>query len=126
MRRTSIFIIIFFTVLLVTTVGASIAWERIGRGLYDCTDDNLFGYFTPGAWVHALPGKPIKSVDKVIRGRSMSEPDAIKRGWSISKLWGLWLSLLATSVLISAFVAFRAVGLYTRIDIPTVGKQGTA
>jgi len=36
----------------------------------------------------------------------MSQPDSIKEGWSLGKLWLLWLSLVAASVAVSRLLAF--------------------
>ncbi len=35
----------------------------------------------------------------------MNDPDEIKKGWSVVGLWGLWLSFVGLSVIISFVLA---------------------
>ena len=83
--------------------------RRLTEYLYDCTDDNLIGFWTPGNWIHGSPKDPtllpILAVDKVIHGRSMSEPDTIKKGWTVRDLWLLWYSFVVVSFVFSALLA---------------------
>lgn len=87
---------------------STVVWQTVvGEHLYDCTDDNLIGFLTPGDWVHGPPRAPlpILSVDKVVHGRSMSEPDTIKKGWTVTDLLLLWYSFIVGSVIISFLVS---------------------
>jgi hypothetical protein len=95
------FVIAFF----VLTVINAIIWECFAARLYDCTDDGLPGYFTPGSWVHSTVRHSVAVVPTVIHGRSMSEPDTIKAGWSVTSLLCLWFLLFGISLLLSFFVA---------------------
>ena len=61
------------------------------------TDSGGFDYLSPGDWVHRQGAV----VNHVVAGRSMSEPDTIKKGWSVAGLWGLWISFFAASLAIS-------------------------
>ena len=92
----------FGIVLIVTTVMFSMIWGGlIMDTLYNCTDSVGFDYLHPGDWVHGQ----VAVVDHVVAGRSMSEPDTIKKGWSVRSLWGLWISFFAVSVVGSFMLA---------------------
>jgi hypothetical protein len=94
MARTAAFV----TSLLVCTVLCTIIWQMfITDRLYNCTDPAWLDYLFPGNWVH---GK-IEYVPVVTAGRSMSEPDTIKAGWSITGLWLLWLLFFLPSLIVS-------------------------
>jgi hypothetical protein len=96
----------FTASLFVMTVTCTIAWQGVvSEYLYDCTDENMAGFLTPGDWVYGSDGQPIVVVDKIIHGRSPSESDTIKRGWSVTGLWCLWVSCLAVSLMVSIVVA---------------------
>jgi hypothetical protein len=69
--------------------------------LYNCTDAVRFDYLHPGDWVHGQ----VAAVDHVVAGRSMSEPDTIKKGWSVAGLWGLWISFFGVSLVVSFVLA---------------------
>ena len=91
---------VFFGSLILTTIACTVGWEILVKShLYNCTDDFPLDYWKPGQWVH----HPVV-VPHVTKGRSMSEPDTIKRGWSVSGLWRLWQSLVAGSLAISVFL----------------------
>jgi hypothetical protein len=93
----AVFIGLFFAMQLVCE---SVWDKRINHRLYNCTDEVGLGYLFPGHWVH----RPV-AVDHVIIANSMSEPDTIKKGWSMLGLWCLWVSFLGGSVIISALPA---------------------
>jgi hypothetical protein len=105
MRSTAKFAASFMTfviALLLTNVAAATIWEKVvSQKLYDCTDSVGFDYVLPGRWVHA----PVAVVPQVVHNRSMSEPDTIREGWTVRKLWALWWSLVAGSVIISLLLA---------------------
>ena len=73
--------------------------------IYNCTDSApaVFDFVLPGNWVHAW--KPIKYVAEVRTGRSMSEADVIKIGWSVPRLWCLWIVMVGGSVVVGCFGA---------------------
>jgi hypothetical protein len=50
-------------------------------------------------------GFPVITVQHVVHGRSMSDPDEIKEGWSIPKLLCLWISFVVVSLAISTVIA---------------------
>ena len=64
--------------------------------LYNCTDATFLDFLQPGNWVH----HPVP-VPQITVGRSMSEPDTIKQGWSIAGLWCLWAVFVGVSILAS-------------------------
>lgn len=92
----------FIVVLVAMTVIISVIWsELITDRLYNCTDAVGLDYLQPGNWVHGR----IAFASHVVAGRSMSEPDTIKKGWSVAGLWGLWLSFLLFSLVVSVLLA---------------------
>lgn len=77
------------------------AWDGLVNGkLYDCTDGGSLDFWFVGDWVH----HPI-SVPHVVHGRSMSEPDMIKAGWTVAGLRRLWWSFVTFSVVVSLLFA---------------------
>ncbi|MCX6923229.1 MAG: hypothetical protein NT154_08480 [Verrucomicrobia bacterium] len=95
----------FVIVLAVMTVIFSMIWgELVTDRLYNCTDAVGFDYLQPGNWVHGQ----VAFVSHVVVGRSMSEPDTIKEGWSVAGLWGLWLSFFVFSLVVSVLLARKA------------------
>lgn len=97
----------FAAALLVMTAICSNVWDNyIAGNLYNDSDDNMFGYLFPGGWVSNWDGQhPVVSVDHIVPETSMGDPDEIKRGWSVAGLWGLWLSFVGVSVIISIVLA---------------------
>src|SRR5690348_12539188 len=87
----------FLVSLVVTAMVCSLVWDELVNGrLYDCPHGGSLDCWFVGQWVH----HPI-TVDHVVEGRSMSEPDTIKAGWSITGLWLLWFSFVASSLVAS-------------------------
>jgi hypothetical protein len=96
----------FVTALIVTTIGCTIIWQEfVNEGLYDYTDAFGFDYLQPGNWVHNLPDNPVATVHQVIHHRPMSEPDTIKEGWTVTRLWHLWFAFLTVSIVVSALLS---------------------
>jgi hypothetical protein len=99
-----IWILKFAVVFYFMTIGCTVVWERFVDGnIYDCTDP-LFGYLYPDGWVGGN-NFPVEAVDKVVSGRSPSEPDELKKGWNIAGLWVLWGSFFASSLIVSFALA---------------------
>lgn len=93
----------FVIALVVTTIVCTIVWQGVvNERLYDCTDAAGFDYWQPGNWVHGH----VAVVHQVVHGRSMSEPDTIKEGWSVGRLWHLWYSFVVSSFVASILLAF--------------------
>jgi len=95
----------FAIVFLLMTVLNTVVWERTAGNLYDCTDATPPGYLEPGHWVDAFDGHPVAVVAKIVHGRSMSEADTIKAGWSERRLLGLWFVFFAFHLLVSTVLA---------------------
>ncbi len=93
-------------------------WDAFVNGkLYYSTDGGSLDFVIGvGDWVHHP-----ESVAHVAP-RSMSGPDEIKNGWSLTGLWWLWSAFVAGSVLISALFA----GLLWRATLPNPALQATA
>jgi len=97
---------VFLYSMLCCIIVCTVIWEyQIDGKLYNCTDNVGFDFLHPGDWVHDFGGHPVAVVNQVVVGRSMSEPDEIKTGWSIPRLWLLWCSWFGASLLVSFVVA---------------------
>lgn len=84
----------FVVVLGCCVAGSTILWEHFVNGLlYNCTDGTRFDFFFPGDWVH----NPVLA-EEIVTNRTMSEPDLIKSGWTVTRLWLLWCAFAAGSV----------------------------
>ncbi|MCX6927465.1 MAG: hypothetical protein NT154_30305 [Verrucomicrobia bacterium] len=99
MRRALRIIAKFLVSLVLITIACTLAWEVASEGLYDCTDAFGFDYWQPGNWVH----REVTVVQQVVHHRSMSEPDTIKVGWTVARLWSLWYLLVSVSLAASIF-----------------------
>jgi hypothetical protein len=98
----------FVIVMFVMTIVCTVVWQEVvAEYLYDNTDENMMGFIHPfylDGWIGQV-NFPVVAVQHVVHGRSMSDPDEIKEGWSISKLWCLWFSFVAVSLVISVMLA---------------------
>ncbi len=95
----------FCVALFGSTVICILVWDRfVADHLYNCTDTDFrwMDYFFPGGWVH----HPV-SVSQIRPSRNMSEPDTIKDGWTITRLWCLWFAMVGGSLIGAALVASR-------------------
>jgi len=93
----------FLVALLFCTVFCTLIWDNFVVGkLFNCTDSLPFNFLSPGDWVH---GNYI-TVPKINPSDPMDKPDSVKEGWSIRKLWLLWLVFVFASVTISASMTF--------------------
>ena len=100
----------FVVVMLAMTIAFTIFWQDVvAENLYDNTDENMLGFLHPfflDGWIGQ--GRfPVVTVEHIVHGRNMSDPDEIKAGWSIPGLWFLWLSLFSVSVGTGIFLARR-------------------
>ncbi|BCX47012.1 hypothetical protein HAHE_09200 [Haloferula helveola] len=92
---------VFFVAL---SIPLSIFWDATFPGkVYDCRDDNFFGYITPGSWVHG----EIAYVDEIVPEASMSEPDVILNGWSTGRLFAVWGWMVGGSAAVAVALSFR-------------------
>jgi len=104
MRKTIRFAAKFIMAFFVMTIVCAIAWEIfVDETLYDATDGVPVGYFTPGMWIGG--NWPVVVVPKIVP-RQISDPDSIKEGWTVGWLLALWFCYFATSVIVSAVVAW--------------------
>jgi len=92
----------FGIVFLVMTVVCTVIWDEIiNERLYDCTDPIGLGYLHPWDWVHG----EIVFVPHVVHDRMMTDPDTIKEGWSVGRLWCVWFAFFGASVAVSVLLA---------------------
>lgn len=97
----------FCTLFLVAMIFSSIVWALcVTDVLYNCTDPGVFDFLMPRDWVHSKQG--IEFVSEVRSGRPMSEPDQIRKGWSVLTLWCLWGGMVGSSIILSWGAAKRA------------------
>ena len=74
----------FVIVMFVMTIVCTIVWQEfVTEYLYDNTDDNMMGFVSPlfGDFWIGEGGFPVITVQHIVHGRSMSDPDEIKAGW---------------------------------------------
>jgi hypothetical protein len=91
---------VFVIGLMMMSVVCTWSWDAfVSAKLYYCTDGGMLDFWCAGDWVH----HPVPVMHVV--PRSMSEPDEIKEGWSITALWFLWSAFVLISALISALFA---------------------
>ncbi len=106
MRKKIKSIVKFIGVLIAMTMINAVVWGCVHFFIYDCTDPSFVpDYFEPGEWVHSHDGLPLVAVAHVVHGHSMSEPDTIKKGWSVAELWHLWFAFVAFSLIASFLLA---------------------
>ena len=94
----------FVIAMVLLTVLMTMAWGAIFPGrIYFCTDEVGFDYLSPGNWVHGTP----EVVDDVRESsdRDMGQPDVILEGWTVPKIWGVWILMFSTSVALGLFTA---------------------
>ena len=99
----------FAASMLIMTVACTVVWDDVVmENLYNDTDDNMFGFLTPGNWVNNWDGQhPVVQVDHVVHGvGDMSAPDTIKKGWTVADLWLVWFLFIAVAVAVSVGLAW--------------------
>lgn len=118
-ERTARKVVKFAISMLVMCMVCSVIWDDfVAENLYNDTDDNMFGFLTPGGWVSNWDGNhPVVQVDHIVHTGSMSDPDTIKRGWTVTDLWLLWLGFIAVSVMLSIGLA-RLPWVPKRFSVP--------
>lgn len=95
----------FWFTLLASFLLCTLFWENFVNGtLYNCTDPGFIDFWDYSTnWVH----HPVAALH-VTDGRSMSEPDLIKVGWTIGRLnclrWSFVVGCVAVSVISGVFV----------------------
>jgi hypothetical protein len=97
--RVVVQIAIFLILLIGCIIGCTILWQNfVTDMLYNCTDSGGAPDFLLSSrhWVH----QPV-AVHHVASGRSMSEPDAIRAGWSLTTLELLRWALVGVSIVAS-------------------------
>jgi hypothetical protein len=105
---------VFVITLLMMAFICTWAWDAFINGkLYYCTDGGTLDFWCVGDWVH----QPVPVAHVV--PRSMSEPDEIKAGWTITGIWCLWSAFVFVSAFISAVFAIA-------LWLATKGAENTA
>lgn len=97
----------FIFSMLILTVLCTGAWDAFLNGkIYCCTDGGALDYLNPGDWVHGHNGYPVVVVPQIVPPHGMSDPDTIKSGWSVTKLWCVWVFMFGGSLIASAIFAY--------------------
>jgi hypothetical protein len=96
----------FVMAMIVMTIVCTIVWEVFVFGrLYYCSDP-LLDFLHPGDWVHSVNGHLVAVVPHVVAGPTNGlDTDTIKEGWSVTRLWHLWICFIAVSVVLSILLA---------------------
>ena len=86
------------------TVLCDALWEEclVGNVYVNTDDGDGGGYLFPGHWVGNDEGFPVIVVEHLKPVRSMSDPDELKAGWSVTRSWFVWSCLLGISTIVSA------------------------
>jgi hypothetical protein len=114
----------FVIVAFLMTILCTAVWQNfVTDVLYNCTDPAWLDFLSPGNWVHFHNGEPVAFVP-VITGGSMSDPDTIKEGWSVARLWHLWDGFVIVSAGISVFLA-RIRWIPERVIKELIGYRAT-
>jgi hypothetical protein len=97
----------FVIAMLVMCIICAFVWDDVVmENLYNDTDENMFGFLSPGGWVSDWDGQhPIVQVDHIVHGGPMGDPDTIKKGWTVADLWLLWFGFIGVSAVISVGAA---------------------
>jgi hypothetical protein len=102
MRRALKIFAKFAAALAIMTIISTAVWQEVVREtIYDCTDAFGFDYLQPGTWVHG----DAAAVHQVVHHCSMCEPDTLKEGWAVSRLWSLWYLFVLVSFAASILFA---------------------
>jgi hypothetical protein len=105
-QRFAKFAVKFFAIMFFLTMACTWAWDSFLFGqVYNCTDAVGFDYLHPGDWVHSWEEHPVVVVSKIVPPHDMSDPDTIKEGWSVAKLWCIWILLFVSSFIVSVIFA---------------------
>jgi hypothetical protein len=96
---------LFFTAMLIMTILCTVLWDTWLNGkVYGCPDGGTCDYWLL-SWAAIGNGNyPAVTVDR-IHISSMSDPDQLKTGWSVVRLWVIWFSFFGGSLLVSFLLA---------------------
>ena len=100
MRRIAKYLLKTAVDVCILSILMSFAWDSVFPGkIYYCTDEAGLGYIHPGSWVHGR----IEIVDNVpsATSRSMGDPDVMRRGWTVERLWVVWSTMFGVSVVLA-------------------------
>ena len=90
---------VFLVCFLLTNIGMAVCWGgRVEDVVYHCFDGG-FGYFTPGSWVHG-DWVHVDDIEERVNA------DIMLVGWTIGRLWRLWLLMFGATVVVSAGLTY--------------------
>jgi hypothetical protein len=97
---------IFVFAMIAATIGYTYLWDyQVAGRVYVCTDSGSMDYIIMD-WASINNGHwPAIVVKQIHQNVTMNDPDEIIEGWSVPRLWALWYSLLASSILLSIMAA---------------------
>ncbi len=106
MIRTLTYLAKFFVMMFIMILICTWSWDAFLNGkVYSCTDGGSFDFWFVGDWVHAHDGHPVVTVPRIVPSPDMGDPDTIKQGWSLQRLWYVWIMFFGVSLVISLLFA---------------------
>jgi hypothetical protein len=97
--------VIFAVAMMVMAIACEVVWDNcLANRIYLNTDDgDGGGYISPGHWVGNDEGFPVITVPRVIPEHmsDRTNPDELKTGWTMTRLWVVWWMFFGTSLLVS-------------------------
>ena len=105
-KKILVSVALFCIALFATTIVCTILWDDCLNGtVYVCSDGGGWEYLIPD-WATIGNGSfPVIVVPRIQALNSMSDPDELKEGWTVARLWTVWYSFLGGSLLVSLLVA---------------------
>jgi hypothetical protein len=98
-------IIIFSVAMIGMTIVCTALWDELLNGkVYGCSDGGNADYWML-SWAGIGNGNYSVATVKTINITSMSDPDELKEGWSVARLWSVWYSFFGASLMVSFFFA---------------------
>ena len=91
----------------VLTIICTWAWNVFVDGqVYACADGGPCDYWTPGDWVHNHVSQAIEVVPQIHQFPHLGDPDVLKTGWSVTRLWCVWILFFGGSLIVSMLFAY--------------------
>jgi hypothetical protein len=96
---------IFLAAIPATSMVCIDLWDALLNGkVYGCSDGGSWDYWIRD-WATIGNGSYPAVTVKKINIQSMSDPDQLKEGWTVARLWTLWYTFLTGSILASLLLS---------------------
>jgi hypothetical protein len=97
---------IFCVAMLTMTIVCTILWDDYLNGtVYACSDGGDWEYLILDWSTIGNGNFPAVVVPRIHDLTSMNDPDELKEGWSVARLWSVWYSFLGGSIAVSLLAA---------------------